>query len=69
MYMIVHFRTWVGWNLVALGLFPYDGFRTLEWLYLVLSVEDEWLIAARDTAPSHDGGSMWFVLVIGFDLW
>ncbi len=44
MYMIVHLRTGVGWNLVALGLFsltkvpclPHDGFRTLEWLCLVL---------------------------------
>jgi hypothetical protein len=27
-------------------------------------VEDEWLIAACDRAPSYDGGSMWFMLVI-----
>jgi hypothetical protein len=27
-------------------------------------VEDEWLIAAHDRAPSHDGGSMWFMLAI-----
>jgi hypothetical protein len=31
-----------------------------------LSVEDEWLIAARDRAPSYDGGSMWFMLAIRF---
>jgi hypothetical protein len=28
-------------------------------------VEAEWLIATRDGAPSHDGGSMWFMLAIG----
>jgi hypothetical protein len=28
------------------------------------SVEAEWLIAAHDRVPSHDGGSMWFMLVI-----
>jgi hypothetical protein len=32
----------------------------------MLSVEDEWWIAIRDRAPSHDGGSMWFILMIGF---
>jgi hypothetical protein len=31
----------------------------------MLSVEDEWLRAARDMATSHDGGSMWFMLAIG----
>jgi hypothetical protein len=31
------------------------------------SVEAEWLIATRDMAPSHDNGSMWFMLAI--DLW
>jgi hypothetical protein len=30
------------------------------------SIEDEWLITTRDRAPSHDGGSMWFMLAIGF---
>jgi hypothetical protein len=30
-------------------------------------VEAEWLIATCDRAPSHDGGSMWFILAIG--LW
>jgi hypothetical protein len=29
-------------------------------------VEAEWLIATHDWAPSHDGGFMWFMLVIGF---
>jgi hypothetical protein len=32
----------------------------------MLSVEAEWLIATHDRAPSHDGGSMWIMLVIGF---
>jgi hypothetical protein len=32
----------------------------------MLSVEDEWWIVARDRAPSRDGGSMWFLLAIGF---
>jgi hypothetical protein len=32
----------------------------------MFSVEDEWLITAHDRAPSHDGGSMWFMIVIGF---
>jgi hypothetical protein len=44
MYMIVHLRARFGWNLAALGLFslheyivyPHNGFRTLEWLCLVL---------------------------------
>jgi hypothetical protein len=27
---------------------------------------DKWLITARDRAPSHDGGSMWFMLAIEF---
>jgi hypothetical protein len=31
------------------------------------SIEVEWLIAARNRAPSHDVGSMWFMLAIG--LW
>jgi hypothetical protein len=35
----------------------------------MLSVEDEWLIAAHDRAPSHDGGSMWFMLVIDYWLY
>jgi hypothetical protein len=34
----------------------------------MLSVEDEWLIITRDRAPSHDGGSIWFMLVIGSGL-
>jgi hypothetical protein len=29
-------------------------------------VEAEWLIVTRDSAPYHDGGSMWFMLAIGF---
>jgi hypothetical protein len=29
-------------------------------------VEDGWLKAARDMVPSHDGGSMWLMLAIGF---
>jgi hypothetical protein len=32
----------------------------------MFSVEDEWLITARDRVPSHDGSSMWFMLAIGF---
>jgi hypothetical protein len=32
----------------------------------MLLVEDEWLIAARDRASSHDGGSTWFILAIRF---
>jgi hypothetical protein len=31
-------------------------------------LEDEWLIAAHDRVPSHDGGSMWFMLAIGCGL-
>jgi hypothetical protein len=27
-------------------------------------IEDEWLKATHDRDPSHDGGSMWFMLVI-----
>jgi hypothetical protein len=27
------------------------------------------MIAARDRAHSHDGGSMWFMLAIGYGLW
>jgi hypothetical protein len=30
------------------------------------SVEDEWWIAAHDRAPSHDDGSMWFMLAISY---
>jgi hypothetical protein len=29
-----------------------------------LSVENEWSKAARDRAPSRDGGSLWFILAI-----
>jgi hypothetical protein len=29
-------------------------------------VEDEWLVTTCDRAPSHDGGSMWFMLAIGY---
>jgi hypothetical protein len=44
MYIIVYLCAGVGWNLAALGLFSlheylvylHDGFRTLEWLCLVL---------------------------------
>jgi hypothetical protein len=43
LYMTVHLRTGVGWNLVALGLFPLQRYlvtlrwsRTLEWLCLEL---------------------------------
>jgi hypothetical protein len=44
MYMTLHLRVGVGWNLTALGLFSlheylvyhHDGFRMLEWLCLVL---------------------------------
>jgi hypothetical protein len=32
------------------------------------SVEAEWLITARDRAPSHDGGSMWIMLAMS-SLW
>jgi hypothetical protein len=32
----------------------------------MLLVEDEWLITTRDWPPSHNGGSMWFMLAIGF---
>jgi hypothetical protein len=32
----------------------------------MLSVEDEWLIAAYNRAPSHDDSFMWFMLAIGF---
>jgi hypothetical protein len=43
MYMIMHLRIGVGWNLAALGLFPlheylvypHDRFRMIEWLRLV----------------------------------
>jgi hypothetical protein len=71
--MVVHLHIGVIWNLVALWksfqvtLLPYDGNRTIEWLCLVIYrplIEAEWLIAARKTAPSHDGGSMWFMLAI-----
>jgi hypothetical protein len=48
-------------SLIGVPFLPHYGFRTQEWL----SIEDEWLIAARDRAPSHDGGSMWFMLVNG----
>jgi hypothetical protein len=34
----------------------------------MLSVEDDWLIAAHDRAPSPDGGFMWFMLAISCDL-
>jgi hypothetical protein len=34
----------------------------------MLSVEAKWLIATRDRAPSHDGGSMWIMLAAG-SLW
>jgi hypothetical protein len=43
MFMIVHLRVGVGWKLDALRttlheylVYPHDGFRTLEWLCLVL---------------------------------
>jgi hypothetical protein len=45
---------------------PRDGIRTIEWLINRPSVEAEWLIAAHNRVPSHDGGSMWFMLAIGF---
>jgi hypothetical protein len=48
-------------SFIGVPFLPHYGFRTQEWL----SVEDEWLIAARDRAPSHDGGSMWLMLVNG----
>jgi hypothetical protein len=35
----------------------------------MLTGEDEWLIAAHDRAPSHDGGSMWFMFAIDYGLW
>jgi hypothetical protein len=40
----------------------------IEWLCLLNSpsVEAEWLIAAHVRAPSHDGGSIWFILAIRF---
>jgi hypothetical protein len=31
--------------------------------------EAEWLIATRDRPLSHDGGSIWFMLVIDSGLW
>jgi hypothetical protein len=37
---------------------------TLRWIRTLDGLEDEWLIAACDRAPSHDGGSMWFMLAI-----
>jgi hypothetical protein len=33
-------------------------------LLFMLSVEDEWSKADCDRAPSHDGGSIWFMLAI-----
>jgi hypothetical protein len=33
------------------------------------SIEDEWSEAACDRAPSHDGGSMWFILAISLLLY
>jgi hypothetical protein len=69
--MVVHLRIGVQWNLVALWkslheylVYLFEGNRMIECRPLV---EAEWLIAAHDRAPSHDGGSMWFMLVIG--LW
>jgi hypothetical protein len=41
-------------------VYPRDGIRLIGWLCFVNrpSAEVEWLIAARDMAPSHYGGSM-----------
>jgi hypothetical protein len=49
-------------------LHPRNGIRTIEWLCLVNRplVEVDWLIAARDRAPSHDGGSMRIMLATEF---
>jgi hypothetical protein len=53
--------------LTRIPCLPLRRNKIIEWLGLVYrpSVEAEWLIAARDRAPSHDGGSMWFMLAIG----
>ena len=70
MFMIVHLRVGVLWNLVALGtplqeylVYPYERIVNDSMLCLVcrLSVEDEWSKAARDRALSIDGGPMWFM--------
>jgi hypothetical protein len=75
MFMIVHLHVGVLWKIVALRtplqvylVYPYRRNRTIVWLCLVCrpSVEDEWSKASRDRAPSHMGGSMWFILLIGF---
>jgi hypothetical protein len=73
--MIVHLHVGALWKLVALwtplqeylvystkGIELYYGYA----LYYSPSVEDRWLIATRDRAPSRDGGSMWFMLGIRF---
>ena len=70
MFMIVHLRVGVLWNLVALGtplqeylIYPYERIVDDSMLCLVcrLSVEDEWSKTAHDRALSSDGGSMWFL--------
>ena len=70
MFMIVHLRIGILWNLVALGtpfqeylVYPYERIVNDSILCLVcrLSIEDEWLKAARDRAHSIDGGPMWFM--------
>jgi hypothetical protein len=40
MYMIVHLRTGVGWNLVALGLFLLPRYLVYSTMYTGLSVGD-----------------------------
>jgi hypothetical protein len=63
MFMLVHLRIGVQWNLVALQ----TPLMRLPCVPYESTVEDEWSKAARDRAPSRNAGSMWFMLAIG--LW